>query len=136
MFEEGNALMATCIALTYQSVLIEDGMTEYLTFIRGAMIVAIQMYIKGASLLFGHLLGDRQKEVLQPHMEGLPLIDPGWTERAVRGIEGLRGLVEGVEGREVERRYWELIMEMGRMLSVSSWKGVFTLLSPFSIPVG
>jgi hypothetical protein len=41
-----------------------------------------------------------------------------------------------VEGREVERRYWELIMEMGRMLSVSSWKGVFTLLSPFSIPVG
>jgi hypothetical protein len=132
MFEEGNALMATCIALTYQSVLLEDGMTEYLTFIRGAMIVAIQMYVKGATLLFGHLLGDKQKEALQPHMEGLPLIEADWAERAVRGIEGLRGLVDGLEGREVERRYWELIMEMGRMLSVSSWKGVFSSLLSLS----
>ncbi|KAK4102619.1 hypothetical protein N658DRAFT_495332 [Parathielavia hyrcaniae] len=128
MFEEGNALMATCVALTYQSVLLDDGMAEYLTFIRGVMIVAIQMYIKGATILFGdYLLGDRQKEVLQPHMEGLPLIDAGWTEQAVRAVEGLRGLVEDVEGREVESRYWELIMEIGRMLSVSSWKAYIAL---------
>ncbi|KAK4121808.1 hypothetical protein N657DRAFT_647298 [Parathielavia appendiculata] len=127
MFEEGNALMATCIALTYQSVLLEDGMAEYLTFIRGVMIVAIQMYIKGANILFGDYLGDKQKEALQPHMEGLPLIDAGWTEQAVRSIEGLRALVEGVEGREVERRYWELIMDIGRMLSVSSWKAYVAL---------
>lgn len=106
LFEEGNALMATCFALTYQSVLLDDGLAEYMTFIRGIMIVAIQMYCKGATLLFGPLLGDSQKEVLRPHMEELGLIDAGWTARAVRGVEGLRGLVVGVEGREVEERYW------------------------------
>ncbi|KAL2159135.1 hypothetical protein VTH06DRAFT_2567 [Thermothelomyces fergusii] len=43
VFEEGDALMATCFALTYQSVLLEDGMAEYMTFIRGIIIVAIQI---------------------------------------------------------------------------------------------
>ena len=112
--------MATCFALTYQSVLLEDGMAEYMTFIRGIVIVAIQMYCRGARLLFGHLLGDKSKEALQPHMEGLPLIEADWVGRAVKGIAGLGPLVEGME---VEGRYWELIGEMGRMLGVSSWKG-------------
>ncbi|EAQ83958.1 hypothetical protein CHGG_10362 [Chaetomium globosum CBS 148.51] len=122
MFEEGNALMATCFALTYQSVLLEDGMAEFMTFIRGIMIVAIHMYCRGANLLFGHLLGDRQTQMLEPHMRDLDLIDAGLTARAVAAVEGLRGLVDGVEGREVERRYWEMIGEMARNLGVSSWK--------------
>lgn len=42
-FEEGNALMATCFALTFQSVLLDDGMAEYMTFCRGIVLVAIQM---------------------------------------------------------------------------------------------
>ncbi|KAG7294310.1 hypothetical protein NEMBOFW57_004381 [Staphylotrichum longicolle] len=132
LFEEGNALMATCFALTYQSVLLDDGLAEYMTFIRGIMIVAIQMYCKGAALLFGPLLGDSQKEALRPHMEELGLIDAGWTARAVRGVEGLRGLVVGVEGREVEERYWELISEMAKMLSVSSWKAYVALTEHYA----
>ncbi|KAK3900233.1 hypothetical protein C8A05DRAFT_45883 [Staphylotrichum tortipilum] len=124
LFEEGNALIATCFALTYQSVLLEDGMAEYMTFIRGIVIVAIQMYCRGARLLFGHLMGDKSKETLQPHMEGLPLIDAGWTERAVKGIAGLKPLVEG---REVEGRYWELIGEMAGRLGESSWKAYLGL---------
>jgi hypothetical protein len=127
MFEEGNALMATCFALTYQSVLLDDGLAEFMTFIRGIMIVAIQMYCKGATLLFGHLLGDQQTARLEPYMREVALIDADWTARAVRGIAGLRELVDGpgVEGRETEKRQWELIGEMARMLGVDSWKGGF-----------
>lgn len=133
MFEEGNALMATCFALTYQSVLLEDGMTEFMTFIRGIMIVAISMYCRGATLLFGPLLGDRQTQLLEPHMKGLDLIDAGFAARAVAAVEGLRGLVEGpagepVEGREVEWKYWEMIGGMAGNLAVSSWKGRFFFL--------
>ncbi|KAL2185415.1 hypothetical protein L209DRAFT_756548 [Thermothelomyces heterothallicus CBS 203.75] len=132
MFEEGNALMATCFALTYQSVLLEDGMVEYMTFIRGIIIVAIQMYCRGAHLLFGQFLGDRQQETLEPHMRDLPLIDADWTARAVRAVEDLRPLVDGVEGREVERRYWELLGEMARRLSVSSWKAYLALTEHYA----
>ncbi len=60
LYEEGNALMATCFALTYQSVLLADGMAEYMTFIRGIVLVAIGMYCKGAKMLFGEMLGEKQ----------------------------------------------------------------------------
>jgi hypothetical protein len=131
LYEEGNALMATCFALTYQSVLLPDGMAEYLTFIRGIMIVAIQMYCRGATLLFGHPLGERQKEVVQPYMLELGLVEREWMERAVEGVEGLGGLVAG---REVEGRYWELIGAMARGLGVSSWEGVYFPFLFFSSP--
>ncbi|KAK4146510.1 uncharacterized protein C8A04DRAFT_9792 [Dichotomopilus funicola] len=124
MFEEGNALMATCFALTYQSVLLDDGMIEFMTFVRGIMIVAIQMYCKGANIMFGHLLGDRQTQKLEPHMKDLPLIETDWSARAIASVEGLRGLVEG---REVEQKYWQMIGDLARNLQVDSWKAYLAL---------
>ncbi|RKU47420.1 hypothetical protein DL546_008379 [Coniochaeta pulveracea] len=107
-WEEGNALMATCFALTFQSVLLDDGMVEYMTFIRGVVIVGIQMYIKGARLLFGEFLGDGQVELLRPVMEKVPLVDGEWVRGAVEAVDGLEGLCRG----EVERGYWERLRDM------------------------
>lgn len=118
-FEEGNALMATCFALTFQSVLLDDGMVEYMTFIRGVIIVAIQMYFKGAKLLFGEFLGDRQKEVMRPFMEKVPLIEGSWADAAVAAVEGLGGLCM----HPMEQAYHGKILEMARQLKVSSWGG-------------
>ncbi|KAK3387680.1 hypothetical protein B0H63DRAFT_470694 [Podospora didyma] len=118
-FEEGNALMATCFALTFQSVLLDDGMVEYMTFIRGIIVVAIQMYHRGASFLFGDFMGrDQQAEILQPHMEKLPLIERSWTDGAVGAIQGLAPLCAH---DEVLTTYHDMILEMAKQLYVSSW---------------
>ncbi|KAL1884333.1 hypothetical protein VTK73DRAFT_27 [Phialemonium thermophilum] len=116
-FEEGNALMATCFALTFQSVLLDDGMVEYMTFIRGIVIVAIQMYIKGADLLFGDYIGDKQQELLQPHIENMPLVERSWVDAAVGAIENLAPLCH----HPVEKQNHERILDMARQLHVSSW---------------
>lgn len=121
-FEEGNALMATCFALTFQSVLLDDGMVEFMTFVRGVIIVGIQMHIKGAKLLFGDFLGAEQVEILRPVMERVPLVDSDWAKGAVEAVEGLRGLCRG----EMEVGYWERLMAMARALEVSSWSGEFS----------
>jgi hypothetical protein len=118
-FEEGNALMATCFALTFQSVLLDDGMVEYMTFIRGVIIVAIQMYIKGAKLLFGAFLGERQQEAMQPFLEKCPLIEQAWATAAVAAIENLEPLCQ----HPMEKQYHERILDMARQLHVSSWGG-------------
>ncbi|KAK0704984.1 hypothetical protein B0H67DRAFT_366930 [Lasiosphaeris hirsuta] len=117
-FEEGNALMATCFALTYQSVLLDDGMAEFMTFIRGIVIVAVQMYIKGAKLLFGEFLGDPVQEKLEPYMRKVPLIERNWVDRAMGGLKRLRPLCEG---RPVEAKYVGMITETAEQLYVSSW---------------
>lgn len=121
-FEEGNALMATCFALTLQSVLVDDGMVEYMTFIRGILIVAIQMWTKGAKLLFGAALSNQAKDALQPYMEVLPLVEQSWVEAAAAAIQGLRPLCEN----DTEVKYWELILDMTEQLRVSSWEGMYS----------
>lgn len=128
-FEEGDALMATCFALTFQSVLLDDGMAEYMTFIRGVVIVATQMYVTGANLLFGQFLGGaKQAEVLRPLLERVPLVEHAWAAEAVAAVEGLEPLCR----HPVERQYHERILEMARQLQVSSWGGKYTPPSFFS----
>ncbi|KAK4186574.1 C6 zinc finger protein [Podospora australis] len=133
--EEGNALMAACFALTYQSVLLDDGMVEYMTFIRGIMIVAMQMYVreKGSAkrILFGDFMGQAQTDRLAPYMAEVPLINKDWVDGAVRGLEGMEGLVR-VEERQVERRYWEMLIAMGRELYVSSWGAYLAMTNHYA----
>jgi hypothetical protein len=118
-FEEGNAMMATCFALTFQSVLLDDGMAEYMTFIRGVVIVAIQMYLKGARLVFADFLGEKQQDALQPFMEPLPLIEQSWVTTAIAALNDLAPLCQ----QSVEKQYHERLLEMAKQLTVSSWAG-------------
>ncbi|KAK3315318.1 hypothetical protein B0H66DRAFT_565067 [Apodospora peruviana] len=127
-FEEGNALMATCFALTFQSVWLSDGMAEYMTFIRGIIIVAMQMYMKGcANFIFGDFLGDKQTETLAPHMQQLPLIKTEWTDAAVAGIKGLEPLLVS----DTEKKYHEMILVMAQKLYVSSWEAYQALTAHY-----
>lgn len=118
-WEAGNALMATCYALTFQSVMLDDGMAEYMTFIRGIVIVAMQMYFKGSRFIFHDFIGHEAMEIVRPLMEVLPLIHQPWAESAVASISGLEPLCSS----DVEREYQALLMEMSTALMVSSFKG-------------
>ncbi|KAL8281812.1 hypothetical protein RB597_009498 [Gaeumannomyces tritici] len=91
--DEGNALLATCYALTFQSVLLDDGMAEYMTFIRGIIIVMIQMYTSGARFLFSNFVGDEQDAILKPLMDRVPMIDRRRAEAAAAAVAGLEPLV-------------------------------------------
>ncbi|KAJ4307141.1 hypothetical protein N0V88_000518 [Collariella sp. IMI 366227] len=75
LFEEGNALMATCFALTYQSVLLPDGMAEYMTFIRGVVIVAIQMYLYKWWMMLPH---DKFQRLVDPTNQAIVLLSTHW----------------------------------------------------------
>ncbi|KAI2625494.1 C6 zinc finger protein [Xylaria nigripes] len=116
-FEEGNALLATCYALTFQSVMLDDGMAEFMTFCRGIVIVAIQMYCKGAKFIFSNLLGDNQISVLQAQMESSPPIQQDWADMAVASIAALRPLCK----QKVEIEYHQLISDIAAALYNSSF---------------
>ncbi|KAI1873447.1 hypothetical protein JX265_005069 [Neoarthrinium moseri] len=111
-FEEGNALIATCFALTFQSVMLDDGMTEFMTFCRGIVIVAIQMYYKGAKIMFTNFLGDDQMALLKPLIEVVPPINSEWASMALAGIRALRPLCN----HAVEIEYQKLLLEIAEAL--------------------
>ncbi|EFW98740.1 c6 zinc finger domain containing protein [Grosmannia clavigera kw1407] len=116
LFEEGNALMATCFALTFQSVELDDGMVEYMTFIRGILLVAIQMHIRGARLLFRNLLNNEQAEMLKPALDPMPPIERQWGEAAVAAVEELEPLCRG---DDMAISYHALVLQIARALLVS-----------------
>ncbi|OTA06838.1 Zn2Cys6 transcriptional regulator [Trichoderma parareesei] len=116
-FEEANALVATCFALTFQSVSLEDGLAEYMTFIRGIVIVGMQMMFKSIKPLFSNLFESNSDDVLAPYMEGLPLIQRGWAEAAIEAITNLRPLCT----RQVEIEYHEHLMTVSSRLLTNSF---------------
>ncbi|KAI0542157.1 C6 zinc finger protein [Xylaria digitata] len=116
-FEEGNALLATCYALTFQSVMLDDGMAEFMTFCRGIVIVAIQMYCKGANFIFSNFLGDDHMVTLQPLIECIPPIQKDWTDMAVANIAALEPLCK----QQVEIEYHQLITNIANALYTSSF---------------
>ncbi|ERT00036.1 c6 zinc finger domain containing protein [Sporothrix schenckii 1099-18] len=116
MFEEGNALMATCFALTFQSVALDDGMAEYMTFIRGIIVVAIQMYLKGARIMFRNLLNNDQAELLRPAIEPMSAIDRQWSMAALTACQNLAPLCAG---DSMATTYQKLVVEMAEALLVS-----------------
>ncbi|RYO86556.1 hypothetical protein DL766_003449 [Monosporascus sp. MC13-8B] len=122
-FEEGNALLATCYALTFQSVCLEDGMAEFMTFCRGVLIVAIQMYCKGSKFIFSNLTNDDNKALLEPLMETIPPIRREWTDMAVASIAALEPLCK----HQVEVEYRRLLKEWAEALYTNSFQAYLLL---------
>lgn len=108
--------MATCFALTFQSVALDDGMAEYMTFIRGIIVVAVQMYMKGARIMFRNLLGNEETELLRPVIEPMTGIDRQWSEAALRAVQNLAPLCVG---DEMATAYHALVVQMAEALLVS-----------------
>ncbi|KAK7415533.1 hypothetical protein QQZ08_012311 [Neonectria magnoliae] len=116
-YEEANAMVATCYALTFQSVSLDDGLAEYLTFIRGIMIVGMQMMFRGIKPIFGNMLEQDQDQILEPFMENLPLIQKTWADAALEGITNLKPLCL----EQVEVEYHQALVDIVQNLYVNSW---------------
>ncbi len=94
-FEEGNAMLATCFSLLFQSTLIADGLVEYMTFMRGTIVLLTQMCGLRMRVLF-----DRTEEYqgLQPENPGIlvpndgPIIHPEIVAGACKSFEKFEGL--------------------------------------------
>ncbi|PFH62055.1 hypothetical protein XA68_15263 [Ophiocordyceps unilateralis] len=116
-YEEANALVATCFALTFQSVSLDDGLPEYMTFIRGILIIGMQMMLKGITPLFDSLFEDRQDELMAAPILGFPLIPSGWADAAAVAISALRPLCVDA----VEVAYHRQLTAIAQKLQISSF---------------
>jgi hypothetical protein len=127
--DEANAMLATCFALTFQSTLLDDGAAEFMTFIRGIVIVSMQMHLKGIRPLFRNLEAADSDAILSPRMELLPLIDPAWAAMAVASLDALAPLcARGVADADgLADEYHAHLAAWARELLVSSL-GAYRLL--------
>ena len=120
-YEEANAMVATCFALTFQSVSLEDGLAEYMTLIRGIVIVGMQMAFSGIKPVFDNFFENRDAELLAPYMETLPLIQRSWADAAVDSISNLRPLCV----LPIETEYVDKLLSITEKLYTNSFEGEY-----------
>jgi hypothetical protein len=92
--EEGNAMLATCFSLLFQSTLIDDGLVEYMTFIRGTIIIGSQMRFKQMRFLFDQLFKDKQLEQSEAVNNDAPMIQQDVVLGAYQSLEKFQHLCQ------------------------------------------
>jgi hypothetical protein len=108
-FEEGNAILATCFILLYQSTLLDEGLSEYLTFVRGCVLVPLQMSSKNLKFLFRNLLNNDEIEMTRPYLQGMPAVDIRSVDAAYASLEDCGSLCELEAEKKMHKRMLELV---------------------------
>lgn len=121
--DHGNAMLATCFVLLFQSVLLEDGLVEYMSFIRGVIAVCMHMGANNLKFLFANLLD--QTSIVHKSLQETPLINPELAQGACRSLEKFANLVKNP--REVE--YFGHLLSVARNLFTSSADGKYPSLN-------
>lgn len=116
-------MFATCYNLFVQSTLIDDGLIDYMTFIRGSIIISKQMLAQGMEFVFHSIWGDDSVSTLNPSLKDAPLIDADRVKAACKSLEGFKHLCLG----QVETEMHGLLLSTARALFASSWDGTFIL---------
>jgi hypothetical protein len=117
--EEGNAMIGTCYALLFQSVLMNDGLTEYMSFIRGTVAIIIHMAQNQMKFLFHHMQDHEQMEQIDPMLYETPLIDAEAVGAACRSLEKMAPLCT----TKIEIQLYGLLLNMARTCITSSRDG-------------
>ena len=116
--EKGNAMIAACFSLLFQSILMNEGLVEYMTFIRGVVVVSMDMGQKNIGFLFEHMFD--QSQIFESELTESPLIDPELARPACRSLERFCPLVKHT--REVE--FYGHLLSAARALFTSSRDGL------------
>jgi Fungal specific transcription factor domain len=93
---DGDALLAACYALTFQTANMKDGMSEFLTMIRGCGLVSFQLLCDQVDISFS-ISSNRHLEYMQARLDNLPAIDADLYQGAVPSINAILPLCGDVE---------------------------------------
>lgn len=118
-FEKGNAILATCYSLMFQSVMLKEALADYFSFIRGCVSVAMQMGMRQMKFLFIQAFGDDQLDLIRDTIEAAPLLPPDVVARANRSLEKMGPLCQ----TKVELQMYGLLLNIARTLITSSGDG-------------
>ena len=86
--DEGDALLAACYALAFQSYFMKDGMYEYLTMVRGCGLVSLQLLDDNVDVSFSTSLNEHW-EFMQSRLDNLPSIDTSLLEGSSSSLDAI-----------------------------------------------
>lgn len=119
---DGDALLAACYALTFQSSYMKDGMSEFLTMVRGCGLVSLQLRHENVDVSFS-IDPNRHMEIMKSRLENLPSVDADLYQGAVASFHKIAPLCRGLEAHMIFQKVLEDCVEtVGRDSQSGQWK--------------
>lgn len=98
-----------------------------MTFVRGVVMVAIQMAYSGLGFIFQNFWDAEEEALVKPHLDKITL-PPNmqiWRRAAMSSLERLRPLCAG---DALKTKYWEMTVDMARGLELEAFAGMHSSL--------
>lgn len=127
--EQGNAMLATCYTLVFQSALIDDGLAEFMTFIRGCVLVLYQMGVRNLKFLFHTIISEEVVKKLDPHLKQMPEVDLEAAQAGLKSLEAFQHLCV----RETEKEFHGHLMDAVKGLFSTPKEGTLPTSPRFSM---
>jgi hypothetical protein len=115
-WQQGNAMLATCFTLLHQSIFLDDGLTDYISFLRGIVAIAIQLSQKKMQFVFIKVFPDEQLKLVEAGLVTAPLIDSNLASAARRSLEEMASLCKS----RIEIGIYGLLLNITNNLSISA----------------
>ncbi|KAK5464952.1 hypothetical protein LTS15_001515 [Exophiala xenobiotica] len=88
-YGESDAMLASCYALTFQASYMGDGLTDFITMVRGCALTTDKIRREHSPTAF-NLQPDWHFKFMAPRLEHLPPVDPTLLEDAYIALEDIR----------------------------------------------
>ncbi|KIW37627.1 uncharacterized protein PV06_10268 [Exophiala oligosperma] len=91
-YGESDAMLASCYALTFQASYMGDGLTDFITMVRGCALTTDKIQRELSPTAF-NLQPDWHLKFMAPRLEHLPTVDPTLLEDAYLALEEISPLL-------------------------------------------
>jgi hypothetical protein len=124
-FEEGNAMIATCYNLCFQSALLKDAFPDYMVFIRGVILVSSHLATRNLKIIFKDMMADGQLQKMGPHLNLPALISPDIAAEVSKSLDSLLPFCL----QQAEKDFHACLLGFVRGLSSSAREGQIFLVN-------
>lgn len=93
-YGESDAMLASCYALTFQASYMGDGLSDFITMVRGCALTTEKIHQEHAPTAF-NLQPDLHFKFMAPRLQNLPPVDPSLLEDAYTSLQIIRPYLIG-----------------------------------------
>jgi hypothetical protein len=116
---DGDAIVAACYALTFQSSYMKDGIFEFLTMVRGCGLVSLRLINDNVDVSFS-IRADDHLDYMKSRLDNLPDIDADLLKGSVSSFDRLLPLCEGLDAH---LSFCQLLRDCADTIMVDSREG-------------
>lgn len=130
-YGELDAMLATCYALTFQASCMGDGMTDFITMVRGCALITAQIHKDNSATAF-NVGKDNHLRIIGPRLDQLPVLDHSLLNSAILSVQALSPLLQSMADQELQTAMLSVLFA----LQQSSKAGYLNFIRIYDIFIG